>query len=215
MQWLLSINRWKYFWFLSLTIILFSVASNYFLQTEELYYSSYAEQLTIGQIQDLIARSNNSVWQLLGYLILPIVVIVRVLFTSFCLQVGNLVQEYHWNYRQLFNISLKADIVYLFSLIGNFYFYAFFQPPKNIQDLGVNFLSVLKIKGIANAQNWLVLAYNSMNLFELLYVALLIFLIKACFQISCLKATVFVLLTYCMGNYLYIAGMTFIYLNYI
>lgn len=214
MKWLLSIKRWQYFCFLSLAVILFSVASNYFLKTDELYYASYAEQLTVGQIQELIARSNNiSIWTALGYFLLPLVIIIRVLFTSFCLQVGNLMQEYHWEYRQIYNISLKADVVYLLSLVGNFYYYAFFHPANNILDLSINFLSVLKTKGIENVQSWLVLAYNSLNLFELLYVVLLIFLIKSSFQLSYIKSILFVVLTYCIGNYFYIAGMTFIYLN--
>jgi hypothetical protein len=174
---------------------------------------TFAERLTKNQIQELIVRSNNYYWNLLGYLLLPLVIIIRILFTSFCLQVGNLVHEYKWEYKQIFNISLKADVVYLFSLIGNFYYYAFFHPAKNIQDLSINFLSLLKVKGIENVQSWLVLVYNSLNLFELLYVILVIFLVKACFQISYIKAVTFVVLTYCLGNYFYLVGMTFIYLN--
>jgi hypothetical protein len=214
MTWLLSIKKTIYFWALAFMTIIFAVASNYFLATDELYYSSYAEQFTVEQIQQMLAWVNDSVWRFLGYVILPVIIIIRVLFTSFCLQTGNLIQEYHWKYKQLYNISLKADVIYLLGSICNFYFYAFFQPAKNINDLSVNFLSVLKLKGFENVQSWLVLAFNSLNLFELLYIILLIFLIKVNFQLSLWKSTIFVILTYCIGNYIYIVVMTFVYLNF-
>ena len=213
MTWLLSIKKTPYFWTLVIFSVLFAIASNYFLVTDELYYSSYAEQLTVQQIQQILAWAKDSVWRFLGYLALPIIMIIRILFTSFCLQVGNLVQEYHWKYKQLYNISLKADVIYLLNTVCNFYFFAFIQPAKNINDLSVNFLSVLKLKGFENVQSWLVMAFNSLTLFELLYVILLIFLIKISFQLSFWKSTVFVLLTYCIGNYLYVVMMTFMYLN--
>ena len=214
MNWLLSIKKTSYFWALVAVSLVFILASNYFLATEELYYQSYAEQFTLGQIQEIIARANSSIWHYLVYLLIPITIIIRILFTSFCLQAGNLVQESHWKFKELYNIALKADAIYLFNLIGNFYFYAFLQPAKTIQDLNINFLSLLKIKGIENVQSWLVLAFNSINLFEFLYIVLLIIFLKTSFQLRWLKSVMFVLLTYCIGNYLYIVSMTFVYLNF-
>jgi hypothetical protein len=211
---LLSIKKLPYFWTLALLTIVFSFATKYFLQTDEMYYQSYAEQFTLRQIQEFITFSKTSFWGYLVYFILPIVVIIRVLFTSFCLQVGNLVQEYHWKWTEIYNISLKADVIYLFSLVGNFYYYGFFSPAKSFNDLSINFLSYLKIKGIENTQSWLVLAFNSINLFELAYVVLLILLIKTSFHLSIWKSIIFVLLTYVIGNYFYLVGMTFVYLNF-
>jgi hypothetical protein len=214
MNWLLSIRKTIYFEGLTLVTIIFALASKYLLTTDELYYASYAEQFTTEQVKSLIAYSNSSGWQYLEYLVIPLIIIIRALYTSFCLQIGNLVQEYHWKYKRLYNISLKADVIYLFSMICNFYFYAFFQPPTTIQDLNVNFLSYLKVKGIGNIPNWLVPTFNSINLFELSYVVLLILLIKTSFQLSYPKSAIFILLTYVVGNYLYVVALTFIYLNF-
>ncbi|MDR0573951.1 MAG: hypothetical protein LBG96_07995 [Tannerella sp.] len=213
MTWLLSINKTTCYWTLAIVTIVFSIASSHFLMTDELYYSSYAEQLTKEQIHQMLTWANDSVLRFLGYIILPVIILVRVLFTSFCLQVGNLIQEYHWKYEKLYNISLKADAIYLLSSVCNFYFYAFFQPAKNIKELNINFLSVLKLKGFENVQSWLVMAFNSLNVFELLYIILLIVLIKASLRLSFLKSTIFVILTYCIGNYIYVIAMTFVYLN--
>ena len=150
--------------------------------------------------------------QAIGYGIIPLIIIIRVLYTSFCLYVGSLVNESYWQFRSVYTLSLKADIAFCFSQIGNFYYYAISDNFYTVEDLSINFASLLRIVGIDNIPNWLILAYNSINLFELLYVILLIVFLKITFRLSYIKSIVFVLLTYCIGNYLYVAGMTFLYL---
>jgi hypothetical protein len=145
----------------------------------------------------------------------PIVIIVRVSYTSLCLFIGDLVQEYHWSFKSLFNISLKADAVFILSQICNFYYYALSDNYKVMDDLNVNFLSVLKWTGTENIPEWLVFAYNSINVFELLYIIVLAIFIHASFKFSWLKSVIFMILTYGIGSYLYVVGMTFLYLNFV
>ncbi|GHT02547.1 hypothetical protein FACS189423_01490 [Bacteroidia bacterium] len=185
---------------------------NNFLLTDNLYHASFGEQYTSDQIQKIL--NINKSWQYIGYCFIPIVIIIRTLYTSFCLYIGDLIQETHWGFRQLFNISLKADIVFGFGIIFNFYFYALTNNYSTIDDLNINCASLLKLVGKENIPNWLVLAYNSINFFELLYIILLVVFLKISFQLTYLKSIVFVLLTYFIGNYLYIVGMTFVYLNF-
>jgi hypothetical protein len=172
-----------------------------------------SEQYTIEQIQNALAYQ-NAIWrQIIGYLFIPAVIIIRTLFTSFCLYIGNLVNEAHWNYKSIYNLSLKADIAFCFSTIVNFYYYTVNDNFQTIEDLGINCVSLLNIAGKENIPGWLIFAYNSINLFELIYVILLVLFIRSYFRITYGKSIVFVLLTYCIGNYLYIVGLTFLYLN--
>jgi hypothetical protein len=214
MNGLLKINNSAYFWTLCILSGLFVFLSKQFLYTDQLYYSAFGEQFTSGQIQKLLTYQNETWRQILGYCLIPLIIIIRVVYTSFCLNVGNLVNETHWKYKSLYNIALKSDIVFLFSQISNFYYYTGSSNYKTIEDLGVNCVSFLKIVGKENIPAWLVLAYNSINLFELIYVILLILFIKNCFHITFGKSTVFVLLTYVIGNYFYIVAMTFLYLSF-
>jgi len=210
----LKINNTLYFWTLCGVFILFAFLTKQFLYTDQLYYSSLGEQLTVEQIQNLLAFQNATWMQILEYAFVPIVIIIRILYTSFCLQVGNLINETRWSYKSIYNISLKADIAFSLGTICNFYYYAISDNVQKIDDLGVNFASLLKIVGRDNIPNWLIFAFNSINLFELLYMVLLILFIKSCFNISYIKSTLLVLLTYGIGNYLYVVGITFIYLNF-
>jgi hypothetical protein len=213
MNWILKIKNSTYFWSLCIVCGLFTFVAKQFLYTDQLYYATLGEQFTSGQIQKLLAYQNESWRQIIGYCIIPLIIVIRALYTSFCLQIGNLVNETHWKYKSIYTISLKADIAFCLSQICNFYYYAFTDNFKTLEDLSVNCFSLLKITGKDNIPNWLVLAYNSINVFELFYIILLVLLIHISFKLSHLKSTVFVLLTYVTGNYFYIVAMTFLYLS--
>lgn len=211
---LFKINNTLYFWLLCALCTLFAFLSKQFLYTDQVYYYTLSEQFTSEQIHKFITYQNET-WRLIvGYSFIPLLIIIRVLYTSFCLFIGNLVNESHWKYKKVYTISLKADIAFTLSQICNFYYYAISDNFKSVEDLSVNCCSLLKIVGIKNIPTWLVFAYNSINVFELIYIVLLILFIKSCFQITYLKSSIFVLLTYCIGNYLFVAGLTFLYLNF-
>lgn len=208
----LSVNNWRYFFILCGISLLFVFLINSSLFTDSLYYSTLKEQYTIKQIQGLLYLSKS--WKNISYFFIPIIIIVRILYTSFCLYIGSLVEESHWKFKALFNISLKADIAFCLSPICNFYYYLLSDDYKTVEDLGVNCFSLLKIVDNESIPNWLISAYNSINLFELLYIIFLVVFLKISFQLTYLKSTIFVLLTYFIGNYLYVVGMTFLYLNF-
>jgi hypothetical protein len=211
---LLKIKKSVYFLILCILAGLFAFANKQFLVTDQLFYAELDEQYTTEQIQYILASQN--VWwkQMFVYILIPLIIIIRVVYTSFCLYIGNLVQEYHWKFNSLYNISLKADAIFLLSAIFNFYYYGFIHDAQTFEDLGINCLSLLKLVGRANIPEWLILAFNSLNLFELAYIILLILFIKVNFNLNYLKSTLFVIFTYGIGNYLYLTAMTFLYLNF-
>jgi hypothetical protein len=210
---LLKINKSTYFWTLCVICILFIFLTKQFVYTDQIYYSSLGEQFTSEQIQRILAYQNETWRQVLAYCLIPLIIIIRVLYTSFCLYIGDLVEETHWGFKPLFNISLKADVAFSLNTIFSFY-YCLLSDIKTLDDLSVNYLSLLKIVGKENIPDWLVLAFNSINVFELLYVILLIVMLKTSFRITYLKSIIFVLLTYCIGNYFYLTAMTFLYLSF-
>jgi len=207
----LKINNWYYYFVLCGVYALFTLAMNHFLLTESLYYASLSEQYTTDQIRKLLDFRDS--WKYVGYFFIPIIIIIRVLYSSFCLFIGDLFQETHWGFKKLFNVSLKADVAFSFSIIANFYYYAFSGNYQKVDDLSVNYFSLLKLTREENIPTWLVFAFNSLNIFELVYIFLLILFVHSMFKISYLKSSVFVLITYGIGNYLYIVAITFFYLN--
>lgn len=214
MNWLLKQNNTIYFGLLCILSGIFAFLSKQYLFTDQLYSYTLSEQFTSEQIQKFISFQNATWRQVVGYCLIPIMIIIRVLYTSLCLFIGNLVNETHWKYETVYTISLKADIIFILSQIANFYYYVVSGNYRTVEDLSVNCCSLLKVVGMKNIPQWLIFAYNSINVFELIYMILLVLLIKTCFQLTYMKSTVFVLLTYLIGNYLFVAGLTFLYLNF-
>ena len=108
LRWLLNIKNGWYYLFLIVMSAIFVYFSNYFL-TEILVYNVLGEQYTALQIQKILAEMTK--WQPLGYLIIPLIFIIRPLFTAFCLQAGSLFQEYNWKWKNIFNISIIAKTI--------------------------------------------------------------------------------------------------------
>jgi hypothetical protein len=134
----LKINNSAYFWILCVVCGLFAFLFKEFLYTDQLLYFTLSEQFTSDQIQKILVSQNTFWRQTIGYCLIPLIIIVRILYTSFCLYIGNLVEESHWKFKSLFNLSLKADIAFCLSSICNFYYYLLSENYKTIDDLGVN-----------------------------------------------------------------------------
>ena len=209
---LLQFNKQYYFCLLCACSLLFAFLGERFLFSESLFYSSLNEHYTNEQI--IILLNLREKWIGISYLLIPVFVIIRILYTSFCLFLGDLFQETHWGYKRMFNIALKADIVFILSAIVVFYYYLIFGYYKTTNDLNIHPFSLLAVTGQESIPGWLVFAYNSINVFEILYVVFLTLLIHVSTQIGYIKALIFSLLTYGIGNYLYITAITFLYLNY-
>ena len=209
---LLRLNRQYYFGLLCTFSLLFAYLGNRFLFTDSLYYSTLNEQFTNEQIKMLLNLRNK--WVGISYFLVPVFIVIRVFYTSFCLFLGDLFRETCWGYKHMFNIALKADAVFVLNTIVIFYYYLIFGDYKTTNDLSIHPFSLLAVTEQESMPDWLTFAYNSVNVFEILYILTLAFLIRSITKINYLKAFVFVCLTYGVGNYLYIAGITFVYLNF-
>jgi hypothetical protein len=208
----LQFNKQYYFCLLCVCSLLFAFLGEHFLFTESILYSSLNEQFTNEQISILLNFRNK--WVGISYLLIPVFIIIRVLYISFCLFLGDLFQETRWGYKLMFNIALKADIVFILSAVSIFYYYLIFGDYKTVHELNIHPFSLLAFTGQESIPDWLVFAYNSINIFELIYLIFLTLLIHTSAQTSYIKTLIFSLLTYGVGNYLYVIAITFLYINF-
>ncbi|MDR1542797.1 MAG: hypothetical protein LBS50_00005 [Prevotellaceae bacterium] len=207
-QELYNIKKGRYYLFLTVMTVIFAYFTNIYL-SKNLWYNILQEQFTTWQINLIMQKV--SAWQYFGYPALPFIILIRVFYTAFGLYVGNLFQEYKWEWKQLFNIALKADIVFLFAAAIGFCYYVFVNPPQTLDDINVNFVSVLALIGHENVSNWLMPAYNVLNLFELLYIIVLTTFISQILKLKYWKSFLFVVICYGLSVYFYIAALLLYY----
>jgi len=115
----LRFSPFYFFCLYSILYVLFTFLFNYILLDDALFYRSFNETLGIDQITKLINR--QKFFQMIGYGIIPIFLLLRTFFTAICLVIGIFITEQNLKFNQCFNIALNpiisqdATIMKLFS----------------------------------------------------------------------------------------------------
>ncbi len=158
-----------------LTLIIGSL-SNYFLDTEQLLYNSLVEQLTQEQIEDMLV--NKQKWKSIGYVIVPIILLIKFSTIAAILDIGCFFFSKEIKYKKLFNIVVKAEFVFLLVIVFKTAWFYFFQTDYNLEDLQYFYpLSALNIIGYVDLQPWFIYPLQVFNLFELAYWVILAYFI--------------------------------------
>jgi hypothetical protein len=155
---------------------LVALFSTYYLQTEVLtdnvYYNSLTGHLSTDKITDLINMKNRV--GLFGYLLAPVTLLIRVLFTSLCIGTGLLVTSRKLPWKYLFKIALFAEAAFAAAALLKLFLLAFFHSVDNIGDLQsfapLSLYSLFKSDAVPGC---LIYPLQTLNLFELLYWLLL------------------------------------------
>lgn len=101
-------------WLVLLMLCLLYGISTYIVQnfiiTEEVYYNTLGEQLTMERIEELLKHNNKIVW--VQVLAIPLVTVLQTALVAFCLNAGALVSNWKIGFRQLFSLTLKASLIF-------------------------------------------------------------------------------------------------------
>lgn len=205
----LVIKPIHFFLFLSISFIALTFVVQYVFVDEDLYYKSYKNTLNFDRIEILFQESKRLQW--INYLLLPLIILIRSLYTSLCINIGSFISEFKLSFDRCFNIAIKSEIVFLLGLIIKIFIYAIFGV-RSIQEINGNALSVLSILKI-ETEPWLLYALGSINLFEILYWLILAWMINFYTEKTFDTSLVFVAKTYGVGFLLWVTFIMFITLS--
>jgi hypothetical protein len=165
----ISLNNFQVFLLLSTTNLIILFLAREFVYTRELYYSLFSDQMEIARIDsylDLFYRI--SFW---GFIILPIILLLKILITAFLLQIPLLLRYIEIPFNKLFRIVMLASIVPLAAKSFQ-YILTYFTPMEHLSQyhLVVEPLSLSKLidPGDANVASMIVL--NQCSVFELFWI---------------------------------------------
>lgn len=202
--------------FFALYTIIFSstVFSKELLGTDRLIYSSLADQFTTDQLQEIIRIRN--LWGWIFYLILPLFLYMKVLFITILLFSGIFFFEQKMRFRELFNIVLKAEFVFLLSIVLKTLVFYFSKNTYSLADLQ-NYvpLSLESLFGHENFEPWYIYPMQVVNFFELIYWIILTVLLAKSLQVTKSRAFGIVASGYGSGLFLWVACVMFLtlYMN--
>ena len=191
-------NRLLFFTLYALT---FSggVFSKELLGTEELYYGSLAEQLTTEQLQQVMQ---------------PLLLYLKILFIAGLLAIGIFFFDLKLKFGEVFNIVIRAEFVFLLSIVMKTAWFYFFKTDYTFDDLQYYMpLSLESLFGYANFERWYIYPMQLISLFEVAYWIILTMLFAKALQISRSKALALVAGSYGAGLALWVVGIMFLTLN--
>jgi hypothetical protein len=197
-------------------IFIFSI--QFLFVNDKLYYHTFGEQLTISRINQILDLSKKYQW--LGYAIIPLVILIRVFYTSVFLYIGIFFTELKAEFGKLFKIALLADFVYVLSGFAKLVILIFFKQVNTLEDLQFQPFSVMELLNAKSIDPLFVYPLSLLNLFELAYfLALAILLVNVINQaneertVNFGKSLQLVTASYGSGLLLWVVFVMFITLN--
>jgi len=165
--------------FILITLLSFflGILSNSILKFEILFINSLSEILTQNQIEEYLNFKKK--WQLLSYLIIPILLLIKMSIIASIIYIGAFFySKAKVTFKQLFNAVVKAEFVFLGVGVLKIVWFYFFQTNYTLEDLQYFYpLSALNIVGYKSLDAWFIYPLQVLNLFELAYWLLLAYFI--------------------------------------
>lgn len=200
--------------FISITTfsLLIMYFTNQFLFSETIYYNTFAEQLTIEKIEGIIEQSRKWVW--IGYLLVPIIYYLKFLLVALVLQTGFFFFDRKVSFSIIFKAVMLAEIPFLIVPVIKLFWFLFIQTHYTLNDLQYFFpLSALQLFDAQKLPSWQVYPLQLLNVFELIYWALLAYWLKKLLNLSINKSMEVVASSYGTGLLLWVVFITFLSLN--
>ena len=160
-------NTWNYFLLISGINVLLTITINYLFNTEELYYQSFGEQMAAHRIAEMIELSLK--WQWIGYAFIPIVVLIRISFTSLCLYTGCFLVNLKVRFKELFKVALLADFIFILAGLTKLVMLIFYKEVNTLEDLQFQPLSLLELFDRKSVDVLFIYPSSMISIFELLY----------------------------------------------
>ncbi|SHG10501.1 hypothetical protein SAMN05444396_104344 [Flavobacterium segetis] len=203
----------KYFILIS-ALILITQATNYLLDFNTLIHNSLADKLTSQQIDNFFEFSSK--WQWLSYLLIAIILLIKVSIITSVLYIGVfLFSNMIVTFKQLWNIVITAEFIFLLvPIIKTIWFY-FFQTNYALEDVQYFYpLSSLNIIGHKGLEPWLIYPFQTLNFFELGYWLILAYYIGKATETTMDHGLKIVASSYGSALLLWVVVIMFFTLNY-
>ncbi len=194
-------KRLIFVFYVLISYLVFYIINN-FIITEQYYYNFLGQQLTIERIKQFLSFRDK--WQWVGYLFIPLMLLLKVCFVSFAIYLGTFFTENNVSFKRLFGIVLLAEGVFIFAgivkmfilLVSNFNTFEKIQTYYPLSFL--NHFDTEKLKP------WEIYIYNQFNFFHAIYIIFLSYCYSRLVHIKFFNSILFILNTYGLAIVLWI-----------
>ncbi|WP_338870396.1 hypothetical protein WBJ53_22670 [Spirosoma sp. SC4-14] len=165
--------------------------------------------MTYEQIQKTITQTHE--WSWLGYVILPVLNLLKFALVASCLSLGYYFATNQWLFKPFFRIVIQAELVLLLPAVIKLLWFLFVQTDYNLADLQVFYpLSALSLIGADSVAPYWLYPLQLTNLFELAYWLVLAYGVSEVIDIPIPKAVGLVAASYGSGLLVWVALVMFL-----
>jgi hypothetical protein len=210
-RYILDFNSLKFLLLLISINVFLAFSIIYLFLNEGLYYQSFGEQLAVDRIDKMFGDFQK--WRWIGYLFIPIAVLIRVSFTAICLYIGCFIANSQIRFRVLFTLSLLADFVFVLAGIAKLVILIFFKDVSKLDDLQFQPLSFLELFPKNTIEKMFIYPFSLLSVFELLYWLVLAWLLSGLLEKSFGNSLNRVASSYGVGLLLWVLFVMFLTVN--
>lgn len=185
-----------------------------FLLSEGAYYQSLGSQLSVEQIEELLKSQQK--WQWLGYLILPVIYLTKILFISAAVYIIKMIvgKSFKAKFSDISLAVIKADMIFLIPALIKITWFTFF-PARTLEEIQY-FMpgSVFQLFADQEIVPWLVYPLQAFSVWEVGFWLILAFELKEFFDNDFGRSFQNVMLSYGSGFLVWIVFVVFLTINF-
>jgi len=194
--------------------ILITLLIKYYLSIDKLFYNFYSEKLVRDQIEKI--QEFKKKWAWVGYAVIPLMVLLRSSLVALCLSIGVFFYDIERKiaFKKYMRIALMGEFVLVLVGLFKFGYFYFIKTDFTLQDLQQYYpLSYINFLDRTNLQPWLIYPLQTLNLFELVYILVLVFGVNKLLQNTFTKSLEMVAVSYGTGLLIFMGFVMFLTLN--
>lgn len=209
-------NKYEWCYFVLFSICcstILAYLSKVLLLSDNLIYEFYSEQLSIEQIDNILAQQKK--WEWLSYVIVIVLYILKLLMIVLSLYIGFFFFEIkNIRFGEIITIVAKVDLVFFVPVILKILWFTFVEERFTLKDIQQFYpLSLVNIFDISSLDNWLLYPLQTFNIFEVLFWFALAYELKNYLKEDFTGSFKFVLSTYGSGLFVWVIFVVFLIVN--
>ncbi|HMO37816.1 MAG TPA: hypothetical protein PKC76_08575 [Saprospiraceae bacterium] len=205
------LNAWGMFAFSCVAHMVVLFIQQQYIFTNEVYYNTLGEQLTIERIDALLQLRQD--WQWLSYVLIPAMLFIQVLLISICLSTGAILFDYKIPFKNIFGVVVNAITVYAIGKILLTFIIQFMDIRTMDDVLRADVFSLIGWVGKDALPDWLLYPVSIANVFEVGFWLLLAGGMGYLLRRRWTTLIGFVAATYGIGLLLWVLFIVFLQLN--
>jgi len=142
--------------------------AKYYLELNQLVYSSLEETLSLRKANELFSWFRK--WQLYGYIIIPFFLFVKTHLIASLISIGTFFFGKEISYKILWRIVLNAEFIFILVVLVKVCWFYFFKEEYTLYEVQTFYpLSVSSVVNLENLEPWYLYPLQILNIFEVVY----------------------------------------------